>query len=880
MDWIKTNRIIAAIVFFASFIVYSLTVSPTVSYWDCGEFIACSYGLMVPHPPGAPFFLLLGRLFTMIPFVTDIALRANFISVLSSSFTIMLLYLSIVHLVREWKEKLVSASDWQTAIFSGVIGAMTFAFTHSFWFNAVESEVYAPSMLFTSLIVYLILVWAEKSEQPGNEKYLLMISYLIGLAIGVHLLNVLALPFVIMIFYYKRFDFNWQSFIVMTIISVAVILIIYPGIVKYLPHVAEVGGAFGLALLFIVIIAIGVWSINNNKKLASVVSLSVFLIIVGYSTYAMVYIRSNLNPIIDENNPETVEKFISYLNREQYGDHSITDRAKVWRESPNGKDWKSASEFFWKYQVDKMYIRYFLWQFVGLHENEQDWSAKQLYAIPLFLGLLGMIWHFRRDQKHALAVLGLFFMTGLAIVLYLNQPDPQPRERDYSYVGSFFAFAIWIGLGYAAVMDFLFGAHRNKNENEKKSSALPVMVFIVLLIASPLLILARNYETHDRTGRYVAWDYSYNMLNSCEPNAILITNGDNDTFPLWYLQEVDSVRRDIRVVNLSLLNTGWYIQQLRDLEPKVPVRMSDAEIEQLGLIPWEAKKVSLVVPESIGEAQTREFQSKYQNLNIMKPDRITFEVKPALQTRNVGVLRVQDYMVLRILSANKWKRPVYFAVTVARSNMLNELQDFMRMDGLAYKIVPFRNWKIAPDRLEKNLIDIYKYRGLQDSTVYYDRNIQGLLQNYRTAFLQLAEYYTRNKEMDKVEQLMAEMEERIPGTAIPWTNRYLKLIRDSYSIAIDTANVPDILSSGYSERDILTMGEHLYRLTRLESAEKVFEKLYQDNPDNVQALSLLVSILESNKKYGRGVDLLEDWLDRNPRDAQAKIKLDFFRSKL
>ena len=252
MDWIKTNRITAALIFFITFVVYALTVSPTVSYWDCGEFIACSYGLMVPHPPGAPFFLLIGRLFTMIPFAEDIGLRANNISVISSAFTIMLLYLSIVHLVREWKGKLETVSDWQTAIYSGVIGSLTFAFTHSFWFNAVEAEVYAPSMLFTSLIVYLALVWAEKSNEPGNEKYLLMISYMIGLAIGVHLLNVLALPFVTMIYYYKRYEYNLQSFIVLIAVTIGLVLFVYPGVVKYLPHVAEVGGAFGLAInLFI-----------------------------------------------------------------------------------------------------------------------------------------------------------------------------------------------------------------------------------------------------------------------------------------------------------------------------------------------------------------------------------------------------------------------------------------------------------------------------------------------------------------------------------------------------------------------------------------------------------------------------------------------------
>jgi len=879
MDWLKTNRVTAGLIFGLTFIIYVMTVAPTVSYWDCGEFIACSYGLMVPHPPGAPFYLLVGRIFSMIPFVGDIALRVNYISVISSALTVMLLYLSIVHLIREWKGTLKNNADWQTAIYAGVLGSLSFAFTHSFWFNAVESEVYAPSMLFTALLVYIILVWAEKSDQPGNERYLLIISYLIGLAIGVHLLNVLALPFVTMIYYYKRFEFSLKTFSIMTAITVAIIIFIYPGIVKILPHAAEFGGAFGLAVVIVAILGTVVWSINNNKKLASLVSLSVFFIIVGYSTYTMLFIRSNLDPIIDENNPETIEKFISYLNREQYGDHSITDRAKVWRESPNAKNYKSASQYFWKYQVDHMYIRYFLWQFVGMDDNERDWSASQFYAIPLILGAIGMAWQFKNDHKHALAVLALFFMTGLAIVLYLNQPDPQPRERDYSYVGSFFAFAIWIGLGYTGLMELIRGKTAEEKSQSSNGTVFRTIVFVLLFLASPVLMLARNFDTHSRHGRYIAWDYSYNMLQSCEPNAILITNGDNDTFPLWYLQEVDSVRRDIRIVNLSLLNTDWYIQQLRDLEPRVPIQMSDEEISKLGLIPWETRKVSLNVPPVIGESQAEEFRSGYKNMTINVPDEISFKVEPALRTQYGSALRIQDYMVLRILSTNRWKKPVYFAVTVARSNMLSELQEYMRMDGLAYKIVPFKNWTISPDRLERNLVDIYKYRGLQDSSVYYDKNIIGLLQNYRTAFLQLSEYYGRENDLDKVKYLMDEMEKKLPSAVIPWSNRYLRLIRDSYTVAFDPAQVDSIIAEGMSERDMIVIADNLYRMNRYAESAIICETLFQNNPNNVQALSLLIGCLERTQEYDKGAKYLESWLERNPGDTEARKRLESFRIK-
>ena len=876
MDYRKTNNIISWSIFAVTFVIYTMTVAPTVSYWDCGEFIAASFKLAVPHPPGAPLYLLVGRIFSMIPFVTDIGLRVNMISVLSSAFSVMLLYLTIVHLIREWKGKLENAQDWQMAIFSGLLGAFTFAFTHSFWFNAVEAEVYAPSMLFTALIVWLSLVWAEKSETDGNERYILMIAYVIGLALGVHLLVILALPFVTLTIFYKKFKFSWTYFTINALVTIAVILIIYPTIVKYLPQLARLS-VFWFMAFFILLIWVTLWSIFNNKKLVSLISLSIVLIIIGYSSYSMIYIRSNLNPNIDENNPETLEKFIDYLERKQYGDHSITDRTKVWKESPNGKRYRTVGEFFWKYQINKMYNRYFLWQFVGMSDNEEDWSPKQFYFIPLFLGIFGIWWQFKNDYKHGLAVLALFLATGLAIILYLNQPDPQPRERDYSYVGSFFAFSIWIGLGYAGLLELIRG--NNKDKEEKRSNILPVALFVILFIASPVVMLAKNYESHDRSGRYIAWDYSYNMLQSCEPNAIIFTNGDNDTFPLWYLQEVDSVRTDVRIVNLSLLNTDWYIKQLRDLDPKVPISLSENEIDQLGLVPWKKSQVSFPVPKTIGEQQANEFQSKFQNMNINIPEKISFEVKPTLNTPYGSMLRVQDYMILNIIHANKWRKPIYFAVTVAKSNMLSELQEYMRMDGLALKLVPYKNWKISPDNLEKNLTEVYKYRGLQNPNVHYDNNIKGLLQNYRTAFLQVAEYHARQKDFDKVSYLLADMEQNIPSAVIPWTNNYLRLIRDSYTLLINSDSLDSVINGKYSDQELSLIGENLYRLEMLDAAGKIFEKVYENNQDNVQALSILINIYERTEKYSEAISFLENWLKRNPRDTQAQAKLNLFRQK-
>lgn len=878
MEMGKLNRIIAGIIFIFTAIVYTLTVAPTVSFWDCGEFIACSYKMAVPHPPGAPLYLLVGRLFSLLPFAKDIAFRINMISVISSAVTIMLLYLTIVHLFREWKGEMVEKSDWLVAMFSGVIGSLSFAFTYSFWFNSAEAEVYAPSMLFTALIIWLIMVWASKSDEPGNDRYLLMIAYMIGLSIGVHLLNILALPFVTMVYYYKRYDFNPRSFTIMTIITLIIMLAVYPGMVKWTPLVVLDFGATGLALLFIIIIFATFWAINNHKHLLSFIFLSIFLITIGYSSYATIYIRSNLNPNIDENNPENIENFIKYINREQYGDHSILDRREVWKTSPNGHDYTSTFDFFWNYQINHMYVRYFLWQFVGLDKNETDWTFKQFLGIPLLLGLIGIYWHFRKDPKYALAVMALFFMTGIAIILYLNQPDPQPRERDYSYVGSFFAFAIYIGLGFAGIIDMIKNALAKKGEQLKLSTI--ILTFTLLLLISPIHMLYANFHTHNRTGNYIAWDYSYNMLISCDPNAILFTNGDNDTFPLWYLQEVEGIRTDVRIVNLSLLNTDWYIKQLRDMEPKVPMRMSDMELDRLGLMPWKSQTVTIDVPSKIADEYYKDVSSTLHSDSIRKPDKISFRVDPQINTRYGPMLRTQDYMILNILTANRWRKPVYFAVTVPRSNMVSDLINYMRMDGLVMKIVPYKNWQISPTRIAENLSHRYQYRGLNDKSVYFNDNIKSLLQNYRSGYIQLAEYYLKEGENSKLLGILNEMDEKVNPEVIPWTSRTMLIVKDAFKIAADTTLL-DSIASGYKNyRDLQILGEQLYRVQKPRLSIPVLESALEMNPNDPRTLGILVRAYQETGQAKKAIAPLEAWLERTPNDQSAKQMLNQIKNSI
>lgn len=592
------NRIIAGITLLFSFLIYYSTMARTVSFWDCGEFIATSYSLGVPHPPGSPLYLLLGRIFAMLPVNSDIAFRVNLISPLISAIAVMLTYLITVKIIAHWRGEVQSPGDAIVAFGGALVGALAFAFSDSHWFNAVEAEVYAFSTFFTAIVVWLVLHWSERADRPGNERYILVIAYMIGLATGLHLLNLLTLPFVALIIYFRRQDFEWKSFLATVVITGVTFLVIHNGIIKGLPNLAGRYGVFSVGLVLLAVVLATVWAIANRRRLISLAMTSIVLILVGYSTYTLIFIRSNQNPLIDENNPETVQAAISYLEREQYGAiftlprryDSLPAKQDIVGMPQNGRDFSTSQnreymfhdlpkqwDYFWDYQVYKMYWRYFLWQFAGRgpatdpgvsafganrSEDGVDWFQFGL-PLALLLGLAGMFHHFYRDKKEAFSLLTLFFLTGLAVIVYLNQDNPQPRERDYSYVGSFFTFAIWIGVGAAAISERILQYIKDRDLGHR----LAVAATVGLMVIIPGVMLFASYDQHDRKGNSVAWDYSYNLLQSCEPNGIIFTNGDNDTFPLWYLQTVEKLRPDVTVANLSLLNTHWYIKQLRDLRP-------------------------------------------------------------------------------------------------------------------------------------------------------------------------------------------------------------------------------------------------------------------------------------------------------------------------
>ena len=903
----RLNRIIALIVFLISTIVYLKTIAPTTSFWDCGEFITCSYILGVPHPPGAPLYILVGRIFSMIPFVKDIGMRVNVISSIASALTVMFAYLIIVRLIIMFKGKPKELYDRIVLYGSGIIGALTFAFTDSFWFNAVEAEVYAISVCFTASVFWLILVWHEKADEPSSDKYILLIAYLFGLVIGVHLLSILALPALFAVVYFRRYKkLEWKSFWIFSFVSVIIFFAIYPGIVKWIPNSAyfvlkKTSAEFTWLLIGVLTILMfyGIYRFfKDRKRLAFLALASLLLILTATSTYTVIYMRSNLNPAIDENDPENMENMVSYLNREQYGDWGtfprrypgLLSKPEFEAKFPYGNyathDFNKQLDFMWNYQITKMYLRYFGWQFIGRGTTlgqdgriVENFSPLGLFLIPFIIGMLGIYYHFKKDWKHASTVLLLFFMTGLAIVIYLNQEDPQPRERDYVYVGAFLAFSIWIGLGITAITDYL------KNLTQKFQPTQKIFILaaclLILLFMLPVNMFSFNYKSHDRSGNYVAFDYSYNILQSCEPNGILFTNGDNDTFPLWFLQYVYEIRQDVRVVNLSLLNTHWYIKQLRDEEPRVPISLSDRLIDNLQAEYWpKARPVRLNVPR---DAYLRDRGDVLERKELMSEveeiPKIEFDLKPTLEGR---AIRVQDKMILEIIRTNRFRKPIYFALTVSRENQIN-MFNYLRMDGLVFKVVtyPTKNEPLSPVHLKANLFKKFQYRNLNNQDVYYNENIKGLLRNYQGSYFSLAQYYGREKMYDEMSEVLDKLNTVMPDSVIPIKKDLQFEVGRMYYIAGKHDKFKDILLRLMDRGDV-ALDEKLQYATWFaqlypqdtKQALTFVQQLSDDYPTVADPYYWLASHYMRAKDYQSGINILNKWLARNPNDKNASSQIE------
>jgi len=849
--------------FLISFIVYMLTVAPTVSFWDCGEFIACAATMSVPHPPGAPLFLLFARIFSMIPFSADIAYRVNLLSVVTSAATIILLYYSIILLIQRFRGKAETFKDQFVVYFSAFLGAMAFAFSDSQWFNAVETEVYAFSTLLTALTVWLVLKWdAEDIKGKHGEKYLLFLFYTLGIAVGMHLLNILAIPFIVLIIYFRYSKFEIKSFIGVTALAGIIYLVIHKGIIDGTPEIAKMininpaAVSFPLALLVLIGIFIALFFIFGKvlksrpiaAKWSRLVCIGLILITVGYSSYEIIFIRTLKNPGIDENDPETVSGAVSYLHREQYGAHSW-DREDAMAQSKTKVQYKNSFDFFWRYQFKRMYIRYFNWQYMGRADGGGvGWSGagvniSQLWALPFLFGMIGAFFHFSKDWRRAFPILILFLMTGLAIVLYVNNPDPQPRERDYSYVGSFFTFAFWIGIGALAVFDTLDRLIKKK----KLKQYLIVTASVLLLAALPMNLLLANFHSHSRKGNYVASDYAHNLLNSCEENAILFTNGDNDTFPLWYMQEVEKFRQDVKVVNLSLLNTPWYIKQLKNAEPVLPLRWNDAQIETIRPIQWKTQDVTFAG--------------------------ITTTVKPTYAGQ---YLRVQDLMILELIRVINWEKPIYFAVTVSKNARLG-LDDYLSMEGQVMRLYPHKVKEIDENMIYKNFTSNYKFRNLNNPDVYFSPNTQRLMQNYRTAALQSAREFIENGEDEKATDILNAINEKIPEEIIPQYHPQLALQtgRLYFQLGDTTEYVKRIDAAlgkeNLDEQTLMMIAQELvYTIEDYDKAEQILLPMYRQDPYNNWIAGTLVRLYRETGKYSSALNILGTWLKVAPNDHQAR----------
>ncbi len=895
MSFKKINNITGWAVFAIAAFVYLSTMEATGSFWDCGEFASSAYKLQIPHPPGAPLFILIGRLF-MIPFSnpSNAILGLNSMSALMSAFTILFLFWSITHFARKIVERTAingfTSNHLFTIMAAGVVGALAYTFSDSFWYSAVESEVYASSSFFTAIVFWAILKWEQDvtNEQAVGihghftraDRWLILIFYLIGLSVGVHLLCILSIPAIVMLYYFKRYNTTKWGTIWAFVAGCVITGIVQVPMIQWTIKLAgdtdilfvnDFGLPFfsGFTFFFILLAAIIYFMIRLAKKknwnFLKLAMWSFAFVLLGFSTYYTTLIRSNANPAIDMFNVDNPVSLVGYLSREQYGDwpllkgqdftaeptdqkiedtyvkgdkryekngkkvNTVYDPADVhffprmWDASNDqghadyyatfagiGKDPKTGKyydkptmgdniAFFFSYQFNWMYWRYFMWNFAGKQNDLQgidmgnvrdgNWISgisfidairlgdqskmpdsikhnkanNKLFLLPLILGILGLVYQYQKDKKDTLVVGLLFFFTGAAIVFYLNQAGNQPRERDYAYVGSFYAFAIWIGLGVLYVKELF-----EKFINVKLAT---YVAGAVCLLAVPVLMAAQEWDDHDRSNKVLARDLAIDYLQSCAPNAILITFGDNDTYPLWYAQEVQGIRRDVRVINSSLLGTDWYINQMRykvnnsapfDVIWK-PDQIIGSKRDAIYLIPdlpgyrnidknqpmdlYKMMKdyagsddptlVYLNNDDVINAFPTQTVKVPVDvnlvksNGTVNKDDSVVSELLFSIPKKALGK---NESAILNIIAANNWKRPIYF------TSFYDELgfQDYLRADGLTYRLVPVKSGQVNRDWAFNVMQNKFQFGNANKSGVYFDEENRRHLNTVRMQYAQVA----------------------------------------------------------------------------------------------------------------------------------------------
>ena len=897
LDYKKVNNLTGWLVFIVATLVYVLTVEETASFWDPGEFIAVSYKLQVPHPPGAPFFLLVYRFFGFLAFgdPLSVAYWMNIGSAFFSGFTILFLFWSITLLGRKlFQMKTGEESKGHTisVMGAGIIGSLVYTFTDSFWFSAVEAEVYAMSSFFTAIVIWAFLKWDVIEDSREENKWMIFIAYLVGLSIGVHLLNLVALPALALVYYFKKYNNpTLKGGIIALIMGGVALIIINNLIIPGLPSIAgsmeiflvnSLGMPFGSGIVFFALICIGslVWgilfSIKTDKVILNTVLLSLTFILIGYGSYALIIIRANQDPVINENAPKDIISYVSYLKREQYGyrpllygqyftanvveqtegspiylkgkdKYEIVDYDIISKYDPGkntllpriystqerhrqiyrsklglgeGQEPSFADNiyFLFSHQLGHMYWRYFMWNFSGRESDYSDatWlglsdafsdrfpdyikenkAHNNYLMLPLILGIIGLFFQAKFDPKSFYITMMLFLMMGVVLILYLNSPPVEPRERDYIYVGSFYAFAIWVGMGVMALSHYFAKISKNL--------AMAGILAFLLAFPVPLLMASQNWDDHNRQGRFFSVDSARNFLASCAPNAILFTGGDNDTFPLWYVQEVEGFRTDVRVIVLSYFDTDWYVEQMtrkvNDSEP-VPFSLDYKNyrkgtndvlyvMEREGLNAISAKEYLKLIK---NESPALQLKTSGRSIVNMVPSRNLVLEVDIEKVYNDGLIpeKLEDLMVdqmnLRIkgeyvtkgtmmlidlISTNNFERPIYFNNT-SLSTIGLDISSYTVMEGLAYRLLPVRAPRESASELVntelsyQNIKENFAFRGMDNPDNYFDDEYRRFISNHRSAINSVVIALLDENEMDKAADLLQFSMKVMPNEAIPY----------------------------------------------------------------------------------------------------------------
>jgi hypothetical protein len=925
----RLNILTGWFVFAVALFTYAMTVERTASFWDCGEFIACSFKLQVPHPPGAPFFLLLGRIFSMFSFgnLTNVAYWVNMGSVLASAFTIAFLFWTITMLAQKLlgrPESEFSTADTLLVIGTGAVGALAYTFSDTFWFSAVEAEVYGMSSFFTAIVVWAAFKWERIEDEAAANRWLIFIAYLTGLSIGVHLLNLVTLPALALIYYFKKYPKPtfWGGATAFGI-GLVILGIINSGIIPGLPGMAFVverffvntlGLPFNSGMAFFVVIFLGavvygiIWSARQKRVILNTSMLALAFVLIGYASYMQVLVRADFNPPINENNPDDALNFLSYLRREQYGSRSLlygpVFTARPIDQKQGAPMWKKEGKkyvvfdhqpeyiyapgdemlfprvyssqqnhpqlyrqmlglaegqkptmgdnlkFLFSHQLGHMWWRYLMWNFTGRESDEEGagyllpWSSDEgipdllkankardnFYMLPFMLGLFGIAFQYFRRRRDFLIVGLLFLFTGIALQIFLNSPPSEPRERDYIYVGSFYFFAIWLGLGVMSIAEGL----RTYLKRDTMRNGL--VVGLCLLV--PVMMGSKSWDNHNRDKRYQSVDFAKNLLNSCAPNAILFTGGDNDTFPLWYVQEVEGFRRDVRVCNLSLLGTEWYIQQMKrktyesdvlpislefnqfnkgknDIVPfyEVPGVKNGIDLKQyINLI--KTSSPAIQVPLTNGD-MTSVLPSSVLFLPIDKAavDKANFvpaALKPLMKdtlqwTIGKKDLYKPDLIMLDMIATNNWQRPIYFSSTLASDNYLS-LKNYMQLEGYAYRLMPVAvpgatDGFVNSDIMYTNMTKKTFWREFNNPDVYYDETYKGPpVISARIAFFRLADQFIREEKPAKAKEVLDYSLRVIPDKSIPYDQISSNYVRFYFTVG-DTKKALEIANTMATRAD-------------------------------------------------------------------------------